>query len=634
MKGVFGLADYRDYYRGISATLASMGEMMVHFPWHHVETFADEAERVGLGRLGIGVFNRDRQPLFSEDRRLVLCMAGEFYRSEKLRLFVESQGVELRESCDEELALRLYQLQGKDFVKNIEGIFIIAIWDRREGKLLLLNDRFGLYPCYYSQVEDQLIFAPSAHCVAEHADQIKTLDLTALAQYVRYQHLLGGRTFFENVNLLPHAAVLEFCLHTGRLFLEQYWSFEEIPPIRKDLSFEDAATEAGRLMRQAVEKRSSFTQFPMGLYLSGGLDSRAILGMIDRDLRPEVNTITYGRRDCRDVHYAGRIARKMGSRHYWFDLPDGKWVLDYVDLHLSLTEGFHSWIHAHGISTLDSARDLIKVNLLGLGGGLVMSGSDIRPTLAYAPDDIAWTAGLFHVITQKNTWPSVTEAEEELLYSPDFYKSYIKGRAFDSFRDEAEKARHYDPLRRSEYFKWTHGDRRLFQMYTIFYGAYLENRYPFYDYELFEFNMSLPLEFRQNYRLARAVLQREEPSLTRIPYDRDERLPTSHSLVRNTHALWMRGRNKLASTLTHGHSGRATLYANYEEYLRGDLKSWAEQLLLDQTTLEREFFQPESIVSLLNRHLSGQEEWTIGKIAPLMTFEMVMRKFFDRVPVI
>jgi asparagine synthase (glutamine-hydrolysing) len=631
MKGVFGLADYRDYHREISTALSTMGEKMSLMPWHEVDTFADEAARVGLGRLGIGLFNSGKQPLFNDDKSLVLFMAGEFYKKEQIHQYLDKQGIQLQDASDEELALHLYQEKGKNFVKDLEGIFIIAIWDRRKGKLLLLNDRFGLYPCYYSHIEDQLVFAPSANCVAEVNTPIKTLDLTALSQYIRYQYLLGGRTFFENVHLLPNAAVLEYTLNTGKLSIEQYWTFNDMPPIRTDLSFDEAATEAGRLLRQAVEKRSSNTRFPLGLYLSGGLDSRAILGLIDREIRPEVNTITYGRRDCRDVYYAERIARKMGSQHHWFDLPDGLWVLDYVDLHLSLTEGFHSWIHSHGISTLHTARKFIKVNLLGLGGGLVMSGSDIRPALANAPDDIAWTAGLFHVTTQKNTWPSITDAEEDLLYSPEFYKSYIKGRAFDSFREEAERASHYDRQRRTEYFKWTHCDRRLFQMYTIFYGAFMENRYPFYDYELFEFNFSLPLEYRQNYRLARAVLQREEPSLTRIPYDRDERLPTTNSLARNTHALWMRSRNKIASTLYPGHSRRVTLYANYEDYLRDELRSWAEQLLLDQKTFERGFFQPESIASLLERHFSGNEEWTIGKIAPIMTFEMVMRKFFDKI---
>jgi asparagine synthase (glutamine-hydrolysing) len=631
MKGVFGLADYRDYSRGITEALASMGEMMTHMPWHQVDIYADEAERVGLGRLGIGMLNSGDQPLFSEDKNVILCMVGEFYNRQQIHLEMKKQGIRLREGSDEELALSLYLLEGREFVRELEGIFLIAIWDRREEKLRLFNDRFGLYPCYISHTKDQFIFAPSANCVSESTYQIKALDLIGLSQYLRFQHMLGDRTFFEDVHLLPHAVMLEYNLKTGTLIKENYWSLEEIPPIRQDISFDEAASEAGRLMRKAVTKRYNDSHLPVGLYLSGGLDSRTILGMIDKENRAEVNSITFGKQDSRDVYYAKRVAKRMGTRHHWFDLPDGKWILDFVDLHLALTEGFHSWIHAHGISSLEAARDLFRVNLSGLGGGMIMAGGDIHPALVNAPDDIAWMAGLFHVMNQKNTWPSITEAEEQLLYFPEFYNSYIKGRAFESFREEALKAQVYDKQTRTEFFIWEHCDRRLFQMYTVFFGAYLENRYPYFDYELFDFLFSLPLEYRQDHRLTSAVLQKEAPSLSLIPYERDERLPTTNALIRNTHAMWTRGRKKILSTLNRNYRGRPTLYADYENYLRSDLKVWATNLLLDRNTLDREFFQPQSIASLLDRHLAGHEEWTIGKIAPIMTFELVMRKFFDKV---
>jgi asparagine synthase (glutamine-hydrolysing) len=210
--------------------------------------------------------------------------------------------------------LQAYQRWGPDFARHIEGIFIIAILDKHRDMLLLVNDRFGLFPCYFTQTGRGFFFGPSGKSVLEGAQVSPCLDLTALAEYMRFQHLLGNKTFFEDVFLLPNATSLSLDLEHGKLSLRSYWDFNNLPDIRRDLSFDEAATEAGRLLRLSIEKRSPAGSPTIGVYLSGGMDSRTILGLIDRQAWPEIHTFTFGRHDCLDVHYA---AKSAGSSHHW-----------------------------------------------------------------------------------------------------------------------------------------------------------------------------------------------------------------------------------------------------------------------------------------------------------------------------
>jgi len=504
-----------------------MARAMSHREWFVADRLVDRTRNFAIGRIGIGIFNAAPQPVWSGTRTVALVMAGEFYNREAL-----SKDGANEVKSDEQMALDLYEKLGDDFASQLNGAFIIAIWDKTRDRLLIANDRFGLYPLFYTCCGGRLVFAPEMKGILCDAAFPRRLDLTALAQYIRFQHLLGGRTFFEGIELLPGASLLTYDLSTAACSVRPYWSFDEIP-YRPDVGFDEAVEEVGRLLRRAVRRLSGDAYRP-GVYLSGGLDSRTILGMIER--RPVVS-LTYGVHNCRDVHYARRIARAVGSDHHWVDLPDGEWVKEHVGFHLDLTEGFHSWIHAHGISTLPQARQLMDVNLTGWCGGTVM-GHDFltEPLQRSAVDDAALVTRLFHLFNQKYTWPSVTEAEESLLFCEPI-RSQVQGLALDSFRAELSRYLDYRSDVRSSYFYIGNHICRLTQNLVTFARSHIEVRFPFWDYALFEFLYSLPASLRGHRVLYRAVMQRQTPRLVYIPYDHDEFLPTTQPLIRGMHAL-------------------------------------------------------------------------------------------------
>lgn len=624
MSGIFGVIDAKQSSEP-ARILRAMAGRLAHRKWYVVETHSDESAGVGLGRIGIGVFNREPQPLYSEDEDVAILLSGEFYHTGELRRSLQAKGCRFRDASDLELALRLYQDRGEKFIRELEGVFVLAIWHRSRQKLIIANDRFGLYPLHYAHHNGRLIFAPEMKGILCDPAFRKELDLTALAEYTRFQSLLGDKTFFRGLNLLPNASLLSYQIDSDTLTIQPYWDFSEIPALPASLSFVDAVEEAGRLLKVAVDQLTE-GDHRLGVYLSGGVDSRVILGLIPPDKTP-VTSITYGLRECRDVDYAQQLAAQAHSRHHYFEFADGLWVKEQADFHLELTEGFHSWIHSHGMSVLEPVRQLIDVNLTGFGGG--QSAVDWEdPAFLQTRNDLIFSNRLFYLLSQETTWPSISDIEEKSLYSPRLLPE-MRDRAYDSFLAELARFNHLPHLQRAAYFALCNPDRRLFQYYTVFSRSHVEQRFPFYDYRYFEFVYALPPDMLFNRKLRRAIILKMMRPLARVPYNKDDLPITDYEPARITAKLLQKGKNYINRRLTRLFPERSTLYADYENWLRQELHSWGEAILLGEPTLQRDIFNPEFLAALWNHHQSGWETNTIGKLAPLMTWEMMARKYFD-----
>ncbi len=616
MSGVFGFIDTR---RNSVAgeTLARMAQSLAHCPWHVIDQHVTGDGVIGAGRAAIGIFNRAAQPLVDASGSVRLFFCGELYSGDTIV------------SNPEQIALEAYLANGPAYAHELNGQFTALVIDEARARLVLTNDRFGLYHHYFATIPGGIVFAPELKAVLTHPAVSKTLDQVALAQYMRFQHVLGERTFFEHIQLLPTATVLSVNLRNGAKTQESYWSFSDLPQRPEHgagaLSLNDAADEAARLLGRAVRRLSSDALRP-GVYLSGGLDSRALLGLSER--RP-ITSITYGDPACRDVRFAERIARVCGSSHHWFDLRDSQWVTETADLHLRLTEGFHSWIHAHGMSTLPAARELIDVNLSGWDGSTVMSHPDSWAGLQWPrADDTAALVEDFQYFNQTWTWPGITEAEEQLLYAP-AKRHEMRGLAFDSFRAQHRLGESYPPAVRRELFYVRQHCRRLTQYFIVFNRSHIECRLPFFDYDVFDFMFSLPMTLRGRGQVWHALIARALPKLARIPNAADNRLPMPNGWRRRLHAAAVATRARVNRHIAPIFNDDLKLYADYEAWLRAHLRPWAESILFDPRTLERGIFDPAFVRSMMTRHASGFEPWTIGKIAPIMAYEMMLRHLHD-----
>jgi asparagine synthase (glutamine-hydrolysing) len=204
------------------------------------------------------------------------------------------------------------------------GLFILSIWNKSNKQLQVANDLFGLYPLLYAHYKGRLIFSPEMKGILCDPEFRKVIDLTALADYMRFQTVLGERSFFEGFNFLPGAPALCYNQRTDGLRITRYWDYSEITDNRA--GFDDVVDETVCLLKRALDRIFSGPLRP-GLFLSGGLDSRALTSLIDRKFY-SLATISYGQKNSRDVVYAHQISRKLGSRRFFVIEETGNKVWD------------------------------------------------------------------------------------------------------------------------------------------------------------------------------------------------------------------------------------------------------------------------------------------------------------------
>jgi asparagine synthase (glutamine-hydrolysing) len=615
MSGLFGIIDINKEIN-VRNICAQMAAALSHKDWFTHDICLNEKLNLGIGRVSIGVFNKSQQPVWNQSKTVALFMTGEIYN-------VNSVSVQVNLHPVEQLLLELYESEGLDFVAHLNGVFCIAILDLNIKKLFLLNDRLGLYPHYYYFTPGKLIFSCEMKGILCDKSIPKKLDWVALAQFIRFQRLLGPRTFFEDIYLLPYGSTLSFDLTTGALRVDNYWDFDQIPEWPNGAAFQDAVDETSRLLNASI-RNCLLGDEKVGVYLSGGLDSRTILG-IASSMRSGIPSLTYGVPNCRDAVYAQRIAQKSRSPHTFIPVENGKWVPEYVDYHIEITEGFITWTHSHAALTLSPARAMLDVSLTGFYGDVLIGGRFFSwaPNIIHSPDNLANLAHSFNYFSQSFAWPGINEGEELLLFLPKIFKK-IQGLAFESLRTELSKFSHLPIPNQFEYFASVNHSVRLTNMTEVFKQPYFEVRYPFCDNDLIDFVFSMPIEYRINDKLYFAVIKKIIPNLIWVPRDSDNQFLINNIMINAFTKHWQKIVRKLIKIK------RPVFFEDPPGWLRDDLQDWSSSVLFSTSMKNHGLFDLDFLQSLFRRHMSGHEShYIVGKIAPVMTYELMLQRFYD-----
>ncbi len=609
--------------------VARMAAAVCRQPWHVAET-ASPDPAVAAGRQGVGAFNPSPQPVSDPAGAVSLWLSGEFYHQQDLRASLVAAGRLAPAADDAALALAVYERDGATGLTRLDGAFLAAVWDGRTREFVLVNDRFGLYPHLYAHAGGGLTFAPDLDAILCNPAVPRTVDRTTLAQFVRFQQALGDRTWFEDVHLLPPASQLRYRPADDRLLLEAYWDWSRMPT-QPSIGFDDAVDAGLHLFQRAVDARLE-PPLRSGVFLSGGLDGRAIVGFTPGDV--PLTTITYGQEGCWDVVIGARLARTAGRPHHWLPFADGTWVSEFAPLHVAITSGLHGWTNAHGISVMGDVRGLIDVNLSGFDGGTIfggrLDGYHDRP-YRDATTEAELLRNFFEGMTRRFNWPGLVESEAQALVDVPGGRDLLP-LAVDSLRTELRSITELPPGRRGDFFYNNQVQRRVLLDQLVVQRSAVDVRCPFFDYAFVDFMYSLPDPIRTTPAYRNAVLTRRMPKLVRVPYEKDGRLPHSNPWVSRPHALVQRVKGRINRHLFRLFPERPWVYADYENYLRTDLRAWAEDLLAGPRAVARGLFDPAVVRSLWARHLAGDEAWILGKIAPLITIELAFRHFVDGEP--
>lgn len=339
----------------------------------------------GMRRLSIIDVGGSHQPVVSEDGDVRAVFNGEIFNFARLREQLTAAGHRLATEGDGETIVHLYEEHGVDFVKHLRGMFAIALWDRRERRLVLARDRMGVKPLYWARTRDGLAFASEVKSLLAAGLVRAELDPVAAELFLAHGFVPGPRTLFAGVSKLPPASVLVW--QDGRIVDEhEYWTPWDTCPAPVGRSWEEDRETLLSLLDTAVQDRM-VSDVPLGVMLSGGLDSSLITALMARTSSRPVQTFSIGFAEDGDANELGdakRVADRLGTEHH--DLitsaADHPLLLDEALWHL---EEPIADVSALGFLLLSRlARETVTVALSGQGADELLGGYRKHQIAAFA----------------------------------------------------------------------------------------------------------------------------------------------------------------------------------------------------------------------------------------------------------
>ncbi|KRG68952.1 asparagine synthase (glutamine-hydrolyzing) [Pseudoxanthomonas dokdonensis] len=349
-----------------------MNDVIVHRGPDDGGLHVDERALLGMRRLSIIDVAGGHQPLYAADDKVVLVFNGEIYNFRELRAGLEKDGYRFRTHSDTEVILQAYLRDGVDAFAQLDGMFAVAIWDRRSEELILARDRFGEKPLYYTANGQRLLFGSELKSLLQSADCPREVDSEALRAYLAFGYIPTPMSAFQGVHKLPPAHYLRYRGQAPSL--HRYWQPALTPKTR--LNEADAAQRLQQLLDEAVASRL-VSDVPFGAFLSGGLDSSTVVALMARHLSQPVKTFTIGFKEAAysELDDARRVARHLGTEHHELIVePDAVALLQKLVWHFDEPFADSSAVPTFLVSELASQH--VKMVLTGDGGDELFAGYD------------------------------------------------------------------------------------------------------------------------------------------------------------------------------------------------------------------------------------------------------------------
>jgi asparagine synthase (glutamine-hydrolysing) len=296
------------------AVLHRMCERMKHRGPDSEGLWLDEQVALGMRRLSIIDLHTGEQPVYSEDKSVVVVMNGELYNFREVRSDLEKRGHKFATNTDSEILPHLYEEYGEAMLEHINGMFAFALWDKNKKKLLVARDRFGEKPLYYGVFAGKLIFASEPKVLLENPSVKAEINTDALRSFLSFDYVPAPASIYKNIYKLPAAHFLT--VERGEVKTRRYWNLTfhkngNTPTIEK------AAEDLRELLSDAVRMRL-VADVPLGILLSGGVDSSTVAAFAVRHSTEKVKTFSIGfEEDSFDESkYARQVATHLGTEHY------------------------------------------------------------------------------------------------------------------------------------------------------------------------------------------------------------------------------------------------------------------------------------------------------------------------------
>jgi asparagine synthase (glutamine-hydrolysing) len=437
-----------------------------------------------LGHLRLSIIDlseNGRQPMSNEEGNLWVVYNGEIYNFKEIKEDLEKKGHRFKSNTDSEVIVHAYEEYGPDCVNLFNGMFAFAIWDGK--KLFLARDPVGIKPLYYYFDDKNFIFASEIKTILKADIKVK-VDYDSVDKLLSYRVVPGDKTLFEGINKLLPGYSLTY--EDGKLSYNKYTRFEKNTENWNDKIL---VRQFRYLFEKSVERRL-IADVPLGAFLSGGLDSSCVVGMMSK-LKSEVKTFTAGFNEEHDeMHYAKKIANHFGTEHHevYIDYEDMTNKFDDIVYHMDEPIADPAVFPVHFVSTL--AKEKIKVALFGEGADELFAGYDkyrilnsrFNPLKKYLQTDRIFTNDKQKVFFQGSDVDFVMER-------------YFKGNW------NLNNALNFD-------FKEILPNFQLMKVDKMTMMNSIEGRVPFLDKEIVDFAFRLPLGLKLNDKYGKYIIRK------------------------------------------------------------------------------------------------------------------------------
>jgi asparagine synthase (glutamine-hydrolysing) len=589
--------------------------------------FVDQNVGLGIQRLRVVDLLTGDQPIASEDGSVVVVLNGEIYNFRELRQELVSRGHRFATQGDTEVIVHLYEEFGIECVRRLHGMFAFAIWDRRRRQLMLARDRIGKKPLFYSLRDGSFSFASELGALLQDGEVSRELDTTALDCYLAYGYVPAPRSVFRGVRKLPPAHTL--VLREGEAILERYWRLDYV----HKLTVKDPR-ELHEPIRDAIRdatRRRLVADVPLGAFLSGGIDSSAVVAAMAETGGGPVKTFSIGfeQNAFDEMPHARRVAELFGTEHHEFVVrPDAISIAPRIVRHYG--EPFADASAIPSFHLAEVTRRHVTVALNGDGGDESFGGytryiaNGVAARLDRLPAPLKRALAAAGGGAQRGEVDSVVNRARRLaqalpLSPPERYARYM------SWFDERQRAALYTdefsaqlgesaaPAVIAVPWRAASGEEILDVMLETDATTYLpddliakidiatmahglEARSPLLDHELMEFAASIPAPLK----------------------------------VRGQHKKWIL-REALRDWLPSEILDRPKqgFEVPIDHWFRHELREHVRDVLLDPRSLDRGYFRPAAVQSTLDRQASGTYA-DAKRVWALFMLELWHREFVDR----
>jgi asparagine synthase (glutamine-hydrolysing) len=629
MCGIVGQAN-AEGRRGDIGTLERMCAALQHRGPDSRGLHADTGVGLGIQRLRVIDLATGDQPIFNEDRSVAVVLNGEIYNYRELRERLRRSGHTFATQGDTEVIAHLYEEEGPRLVESLHGMFGLAVWDARRRLLLLARDRVGKKPLYYAEGGGTLSFASELAALMADDAIAREVDHRALDAFLAYRWVPAPMTAFRAVRKLPPASTLVF--QDGRAKISRYW--------RLDFSRKRAIGDPREVHEElrehirAATARRLIADVPLGGFLSGGVDSAAVVAaMAEASSRPvQTFSIGFTHEKFNELPLARLIAQRFATDHHELIVePRAMELIPRIVRHYGEPFADDSAIPSFYLAEM--ARRHVTVALNGDGGDESFGGytryvanlasarmeripSAVRRALAAAGMRVpesgtidSWPSRVRRMAETLALDPSrryvaymthLNGLRRERLYTDDYRALIGRSVASDVMEGpwrESSAASVVDVMLDVDVQTYL-ADDLLVKMDIATMASSLEARSPLLDHELMEFAASLPAELkvrgREKKAVLRAALRGWVPDEILDAPKRGFRLPLG-------------------------------------DWLRGELRDFARDVLLDGRAADRGCFRPDYVRELLDRHAAGVQDHSQG-IWTLLMFELWHQQFIDASP--